>query len=264
MAFNFLKAESKRDVYLHLLIVFLTAAVLVVAFFNLYLPYTTNHGQTITVPSLQGMHRDQLEEFLEARDLEYQIDDSTYHPGMQPYLVYQQYPLAGSRVKQGRKIYVSINSSKPPLVKMPNLLNRSYLNAQRELENNGLLLGETKLVPDLQFNAVLKQQVAGKDIPPGTQVSKGTRIDLIIGDGLSNRELDVPDLRGMPLDEAITLLQGSGLQKGTVLSEQNSAVPANSVIRQKPEAGTRIKEGDVVDIWISGDAVSQPVADEDE
>jgi len=258
MAFKFLKAENKRDVYLHLLIVLLTAAVLVVAFFNLYLPYTTNHGQTITVPNLYGMHRDQLEEFLDERDLEYQIDDSSYHAGMQAYLVYQQYPLAGSKVKQGRKIYVSINSSKPPLVKMPNLLNRSYLNAQRELENNGLLLGETKLVPDLQFNAVLKQQVGGKDIPPGTQISKGTRIDLIIGDGLSNRELDVPDLRGMPLDEAITLLQGSGLQKGSVLPEENSSVPANSVTRQKPEAGTRIKEGDVVDIWVSGNASPKP------
>ena len=258
MAFKFLKAETKRDVYLHLLIVLLTAAVLLVAFFNLYLPYTTNHGQTITVPNLQGMHRDQLEEFLDARDLDFQIDDSSYHGGMQPFLVYQQYPLAGSKVKQGRKIYVSINSSKPPLVKMPNLLNRSYLNAQRELENNGLALGATISVPDLQFNAVLKQQIGGKDIPPGTQISKGTKVDLVIGDGLSNRELDVPDLQGMPLDEAISLLQGSGLQKGSVLTEENPSVPQNAVIRQKPESGTRIKEGDVVDIWISGNALPKP------
>jgi beta-lactam-binding protein with PASTA domain len=32
----------------------------------------------------------------------------------------------------------------------------------------------------------------------------------------------------------------------------------NSVIRQKPEAGSRIKEGDVVDIWISGNEVPKP------
>jgi len=257
MAFEFLKPATKRDVYLHLLIVVLTAAVLMVAFFNIYLPFTTNHGQTITVPNLQGMHRDQLEEFLESRDLEYQVDDSAYNAGMAAFLVYQQYPLPGSKVKKGRKIYVSINSSKPPLVKMPNLINRSYLNAQRELENNGLLLGETKLIPDLQFNAVLKQQTGGRDIQPGTSIRKGTRIDLVIGDGLSNRELDVPDLKGMPLDEAIALLQGSGLQKGTVIGENNPSVPRNAVIRQKPEAGSRIKEGDVVDVWISGETSNQ-------
>jgi beta-lactam-binding protein with PASTA domain len=54
------------------------------------------------------------------------------------------------------------------------------------------------------------------------------------------------------MDEAITLLQGSGLQKGSVIMENNPATEKNSVIRQKPEAGTRIREGDVVDIWVSG------------
>jgi len=62
----------------------------------------------------------------------------------------------------------------------------------------------------------------------------------------------VPDLANMPLDEAITLLQGSGLQKGSVISETSTTVQANHVIRQKPEAGTKIREGDVVDIWVSG------------
>lgn len=253
MAFQFLKAKTRRDIYLHLVLVLLTSAVLIIGFFNVYLPFTTNHGETITVPNLQGMHRDKLEEFLDERDLDYFIDDSTYHVGMAPFLVYQQYPLAGSKVKKGRKIYVSINSGKPDLIKMPNLLNRSVMNAQREIENLGLLMGETKLIPDLQLNAVLKQQIKGSDIPPGTLVAKGTRIDLVIGDGLSNRELQVPDLRGMPLDEAVFLLKGSGLQKGTVLTEEDPDVPANYVTRQKPDPGGKIREGDVIDIWISGE-----------
>ncbi len=252
MAFQFFRPETRRDVYLHLLIVLLTGAILLVGFFNIYLPYTTNHGQTITVPNLQGMHKDQLEEFLSERDLEYQIDDSLFQPGARPFVVFQQYPLPGARVKQNRKIYVSINCRNPPLVKMPSLLNRSFLNAQHELENSGLLLGETKLVPDFQFNAVLKQQVNGRDVAPGTRISKGTKIDLVIGDGLGNRELEVPDLAGMPLDEALTLLQGSGLQKGTVVTEENPGLEPGRVSRQKPESGTKIREGDVVDIWVSG------------
>lgn len=264
MAFQFFKARTKRDIYLHVLLVFLTSAVLIIGFFNVYLPFTTNHGETITVPNLQGMHRDKLEEFLEERDLEYFIDDSSYHVGMGSFLVYQQYPLAGAKVKKGRKIYVSINSGKPDLIKMPNLLNRSVMNAQREIENMGLRMGETKLIPDLQLNAVLKQQIGGSDIAPGTLVAKGTRIDLVIGDGLSNRELQVPDLRGMPLDEAVFLLKGSGLQKGTVLTEEDPEVPANYVIRQKPDPGGKIREGDVVDIWISGEKISESSGNETE
>jgi len=249
---HFLRAENKRDIFLHILIGLISGAILIVAFFNVYLPYTTNHGQTITVPNLAGMNKNQLEEFLGERDLEFQIDDSTYHAGAQPYTVFQQYPLPGSKVKQNRKIYVSINAKNPPLVKMPNLKDRSFINAQRELESFGLLLGEIKYVPDLQLNAVLKQSMNGREIPEGELIPKGSKVDLMVGDGLSVTELNVPDLTGMPLDEAIELLQGSNLQKGTVIYETKAGAAANTIIRQKPESGSKIREGDMVDIWVAG------------
>ncbi len=250
--FSFFRAETKRDVLLHVIIAILAAAILLVGFFNVYLPYITNHGETITVPNLMGMHKDQLEDFLSERDLDFQIDDSSYHAGAQPFLVYQQYPLPGSKVKQNRKIYLSINSKNPPLVKMPALLNRSFENARRELESFGLLTGEISYVPDLQQNAVLKQNFNGREIAEGDLIPKGSKIDLVIGDGLGAKELNVPDLSGMPLDEAILVLQGSNLQKGTVIAEEKPGTANNTIIRQKPEAGTRIREGDMVDLWISG------------
>lgn len=252
MAFKFLKAESKRDIFLHFLLVFLTASIFLVGFFNVYLPYTTNHGQTITVPNLKGIHMSKLDEFLGERDLEYQIDDSVFMPGAQPFLVTQQFPPAGAKVKQNRKIYLTIQAKNPPMVKMPNLKNRSFNNAQRELESFGLLLGEIKYVPDLQLNAVLSQMIAGKEVSEGVWIAKGTKIDLVVGDGLSNRELDVPDLSGMPLDEAKDLLNGSGLQTGSILFEEKSGFPSQTIFKQKPEPGTKIREGDVVDIWVVG------------
>ena len=261
MTFNFLRAESRRDIYIHLLIVVLTAAVLIVGFFNLYLPYTTNHGETITVPNLNGMHKDQLEEFLNDRDLDFEINDSAFHAGSTPYLVNQQFPAAGAKVKRDRKIYISINAKNPPMIKMPNLKNRSFINAQRELESFGLQLGEIKYVPDLQMNAVLSQTIGGREIAEGTQIAKGSKIDLVVGDGLSNTELDVPDLKGMPLDEAKEVLTGSGLQIGTIISEPGSGA-TNTIIRQKPQSGTKIREGDVVDIWVVG--ASEPEAQTEE
>lgn len=255
--FSFFRAETRRDVFLHAIIALLTAAILVVGFFNVYLPYITNHGETITVPNLMGMHKDQLEEFLSERDLDFQIDDSAYHAGGQPFLVFQQYPLPGSKVKQNRKIYLSINSKNPPLVKMPALLNRSFENARRELESFGLLPGEISYVPDLQQNAVLKQMFRGREIAEGEPIAKGSKIDLVIGDGLGAKELNVPDLSGMPMDEAILVLQGSNLQKGTVIAEEKPGAAANTIIRQKPGPGTRIREGDMVDLWVAGKPESE-------
>jgi beta-lactam-binding protein with PASTA domain len=46
------------------------------------------------------------------------------------------------------------------------------------------------------------------------------------------------------------------LQKGTVIEEKKDGVPFQTVLRQKPEAKTKIREGDIVDLWISGTATN--------
>ena len=247
-----LKAESMRDVLLHLLIILLVSVLIVLTFFYIYLPYTTNHGETITVPNIAGMKTADLDNFLGSKDLEYFISDSTYNAGAVPYTVVSQFPMPGDHVKQGRKIYITINSKNPPNVKMPDLKNRSLNNAQGELESYGLALGEIKYVPDLQQNSVLKQLFQGKEVPEGAPVPKGAKIDLVVGDGLGNQEFDVPDLVGKPQDEAELTLSGSGLQVGTITYESHPQKEQGLVLKQKPSAGNKIRVGDVVDLWVIG------------
>jgi len=243
---------SKREILLHLLLIFGVGLLLILSFFYVYLPYTTHHGQTITVPNLVGKHMNELPDFLEVRELDFKIDDSSFVPNAAPFTVYQQYPLAGSQVKQFRKIYVSIYAKNPPSVIMPNLVNRSLINAQRELESFGLLLGNLQYVPDIQQNAVLKQQVNGLDIKAGVSIAKGTKIDLLVGDGYGIQEFEVPNLAGKPLDEATIVLQGSGLQIGVIIYEKNEDMPEGAIVKQKPSPGVKIRVGDVVDVWVSG------------
>ena len=253
-------AVSKREILLHLSLIFGVALLLILSFFYVYLPRTTHHGQTITVPNLIGKHMDELPEFLEVRELDFKVDDSSFVPNMAPFTIYQQYPLAGAQVKQFRKIYVSIYAKNPPSVNMPNLVNRSFINAQRELESFGLLLGNIRYVPDIQQSSVLKQQINGRDIVAGTSIVKGTKIDLEVGDGLGNQEFEVPNLTGKPLDEATVALQGSGLQIGVIIYEMNEDMPEGSIIKQKPVAGFKIRVGDVVDVWVSGnDPANYPI-----
>ncbi len=247
-----LKAETPRDVLLHALIAVFSAFNLILFFFYVWLPYTTRHGQTITVPDLKGKKLDEIEEILSDKNLEFAIDDSTYQPDVPHSLVYNQYPLAGSLVKQGRKIFVSITSRMPPQVRMPNLVNRSVINAQSELEGYGLKLGQITYVPDLQQNSVLKQMINGKEIPEGAYISKGAAVDLVVGDGLGNQEFNVPTLVGMAKDEAELTLSGSGLQVGAIVYQPESSEPPGVILRQKPSAGAKIRSGDVVDIWVAG------------
>ena len=139
--------------------------VLLFTFFVIYLPNYTNHGESVTVPELEGMHYNELETFLEARDLRYEITlDSGFVADANPLAVLKQNPKPGTKVKQNRKIYITLNAENAPLIKMPGLVNTQLKNAQEILANYGLVRGDIVYVPDIGMNVDLEQKYRGRDI----------------------------------------------------------------------------------------------------
>ena len=250
-----------RKVFVHLAIVIVLMIALVLAFFYIYLPATTNHGETITVPDLEGVAYAKLDNYLTDRNLRYEVTDSSYSGEHPPLTVLKQDPRAGSKVKENRKIYVWINAENPPKVKMPQLIDGSVKNAQIVLESYQLLLGDIRYVPDLAQNAVLEQWHNGKKIEEGTYISKGSKIDLVVGDGLGNQQLEIPNIIGMERDDAEVVIVGSGLKVGTVIYENSDEILPGTIIRQTPPAGGSIRIGETIDIWVSGLEEGQEVND---
>ncbi|RTQ44900.1 PASTA domain-containing protein [Hymenobacter gummosus] len=251
----FLKSDTWLDLVKHLLVIVGVSLLLLFLFFFVYLPITTNHGETIVVPKVTGMQLDALEDYLDERDLAYFVDDSTYRPNLPPGMVLTQEPKPGEKVKEGRKIYIQVAMKNPPVIKMPKLTEGSVKNAQMILNSYDLVVGKITLVPDLQQNQVLKQEVNGKEIKPGDPITKGTKVDLTVGDGLGNQEFPVPNVVGMPADEATTLLAGQGLQIGeTFYQAPEEGQTEGTVVKQRPEAasGATIRSGQLVDLWVAG------------
>lgn len=244
--------NSAKKIGLHIVLVLATILVLSFLFLKVFLPSYTNHGQTVTVPDLEGYDFEQLDSYLSSRDLQYEVTlDSGYNAELKPFSVLKQNPKAGEKVKQGRKIYVTLNSKNAPLVKMPNLVNSLLKNAQEILSNNGLVRGEIIYVPDIGINVVLEQKYRGRNIPEGFELPKGSQIDLVVGDGLGNQILDVPNLVGMDEIDAEFLIIGSGLRMGRINYVQTDSVPQGIIIRQMPPAGAEVKTGEPIDVWIS-------------
>ncbi|GAA4363087.1 hypothetical protein GCM10023185_31540 [Hymenobacter saemangeumensis] len=251
---KFLSADTPADVFKHLFIIVVVALLLLLGFFYVYLPISTHHGETITVPKVTGMNLATLEDYLDERNLAYFVDDSSYNPGVAPFTVLTQDPAPGEKVKEGRKIYLQVSMKNPPVIKMPTLTGNSSKTAMLILKSYDLVVGQLQLVPDLAAGQVLKQLVDGKEIAPGAPVAKGTKVDLVVGDGQGNQEFAVPNLINMPQDEATTLLVGQGLQVGEVF-EQAAAdgQTPGTVVRQRPVAGpdATIRMGALVDLWIA-------------
>jgi beta-lactam-binding protein with PASTA domain len=265
-----LKEKSWKTIVLHFLLMILIVIILIVVFFFVYLPSSTRHGETITVPNLEGMSLLEMDDFLKKRHLNYEVADSTYFEKYPALSILKQYPLPGAYVKENRKIYLTVNKNNPELTIMPNLIDGSLKNAELVLQNAGLKRGKITYKPDLASNAVLEQWYEGEKIEPGAKIAMGSEIDMIVGDGLGQRIFSVPRFIGLPMDEADFSVKASGLNTGSVIikiiNEEKmlelvdlareleidtaTIILSGHVFQQRPEIGADIRLGQQVDLWV--------------
>lgn len=223
-------------------------AALCLSYFYIYLPKTTNHAESITVPNVEGMPVERVAAFLEEHDLRYEINDSSYSADYPPLAVLKQVPQAGAKVKENRKIYLSVNRINPPTVPMPDLIDGSVTNADAVLKGSELVRGKIHLVRGPFLNVVTKMRVNGNEIAPGVRIPKGTIVDLVVMDGGSDT-LPAPNLLGMSYEDAKIPLLGSNLSIGKVQLIGDTA-NGGVILKQNPVPSEKIKVGDVVDLWI--------------
>ena len=243
--------------------------------FYLYFPIITNHGETITVPDLKGVNYDEIDDYLTQRNLKYEIiPDSSFTTDYPPLSVIFQNPIEGKKVKEDRKIYLTLNSIQPPKIKMPKLINGSVKNAQLILKTYDLFLGKINYVPDMAANAVIQQYHNGDIIQGGDLISKGSTIDLDIGNGMGNQIFEIPNLIGLDLEEGKFTILGSGLSIGEIYynnegklfidiinedgDEEIKEINAKNgiIFKQYPESPKKIKIGRKIDMWVVRDSLA--------
>ena len=168
-----------------------------------WLTFTTDHGHEITVPDLRKLTEEQVEEKLDELDLDYVLLDSVdYRSDYPKYSVVQQDPMPGEKVKEGRKVYIKINSSGFSSVKVPDLIDKTYREAVPTLKALGLEEGTITYIPNLGKDMVLEMRYRGRNIKPGDKVLKSSKIDLVLGDGKASYEEEVTtDTVDIPTEE---------------------------------------------------------------
>jgi beta-lactam-binding protein with PASTA domain len=213
----------------------------------------TRHGESLTVPDIRGLKIEDAIHVLEQKKLRYIISDSLYFDDKPKLSILEQNPAPQSKVKEGRFVYITINSNKAPQVNLPNLLDVSLRQAEAMLASTGLKVGKFIYKPDIAKDVVLDMQYLGSSIQPGVKIGKGTAVDLVLGDGLGGESIDMPDLTGLTLEEANNLLQSSSLTLGSVvyMGSISDSVSAK-VVRQNPPytEGATINGGQPIDLFI--------------
>lgn len=245
------------------------AALLLIAAFFFSLSWITRHGDDKQVPSVLGLNIDEATQRLQTMGFNVSVADSVYIDTAAKASVIRQSPQADELVKSGRTVYLTVNRNIAPLVDMPDLRGFSFLSAQLYLQTIGLKLGDTTYTPDIAKNAVKEQLFNNADIAPGTKINMGSAINLVLGDGVSDDVMDVPDLTGMTLSEAHQYLATINVSLGAiVINTDIHDTAAAFIYKQSPAVfaadssgavkKNKISSGQVMDVWLS---VQPPIKD---
>ncbi len=255
------KSITSKPLWVNILFAFGGLAVVLILFmFSLNL--VTRHGKTMTIPGVEGRTFAEAKRILETAGFDVEIQDSIYNDTAVAMAVLRQFPAADEVVKVNRTVYLTINRSVPPTIEMPLLEGLSFRNAQLMLKQYGLRMGDTLYRSDYAKNSVLEQQMGGARIKPGTKISMGTKIDLILGSGAGADQFSVPELVGLTYTEAKFVLESNGLVLGTVVADGVSDSASAYVIKQNPERFTmdnrinKMRQGQSVDLFLS---IERPV-----
>jgi eukaryotic-like serine/threonine-protein kinase len=171
----------------------------------------THHGQEIGVPDFSNMSIRDARKLASDSGVRIEVTDSVYVRKMGRGLVFSQNPKAGSRVKQGRRIMLTINSVRPKKVSMPDLVGFSMRQAKAELLSRGLMLGDLRYVDDMATNNVLRQLYRGQNIAPGRMIDSGSEIDLVVGLDENDNQTFIPDVSGMKYMRAVDAVHENSL-----------------------------------------------------
>jgi serine/threonine-protein kinase len=218
--------------------------------------YITNlyQGSMIPVPNLVGMHQDQA---MANTDIVVVLDEPIYSDRYEPGYIVSQNPSSGLIAKGGVvRITVSLGP-RPSELKMPDLTNVEEQAAKNFLIGQGIK--EDHIVVVRQNSATITAgQVISTDPAKDATLSKDQLIRLYVSTGPEVREENMPNVKGMSLDMAVSILNRSGFFN---LSYEpvESTFDQNYVVNQSIPAETKINVNtNIVLYYSTGNEATKP------
>ncbi|MEL6865398.1 MAG: PASTA domain-containing protein [Bacteroidota bacterium] len=232
----------------------------VFSFFTfLWMHYYTNHGESLQVHNYIGLSLEDAVQKAEQRSFSIIVNDSIFIVGKPPEEVLEQNPKPFSRVKENRKIYLTITKKQADLVSLPDLTggNDDFKQYQRKLSRLSI---DTKIVGrrfsnKLEPNTILELLYEGEDITEkvkdGFKVPMGSLVEAVVTER-SGGTVSVPNLVCKNYDAARFLIGNYNLNIGSVIEDATVTDRNTAYIwRQSPMPAGRIRIGEQINIYLT-------------
>jgi beta-lactam-binding protein with PASTA domain len=178
--FKFLKSRT----FLIQIGLALLVGVLLVFCVLTWLNSTTNHGEFVEVPDFSKMSVMDMRKAVEEAELRYEVlDSANFNPDYPRFSIIEQDPAAGSKVKEDRKIYLTVNPSGYKKVSLPDVIQVTQRNATSMLRAVGLDVQRVTRIDQIGKDMVYYVKYKGKQVSAGEKLPKTSKVELVCGNG---------------------------------------------------------------------------------
>lgn len=242
--------------------VVLAISLLVIILFvaNVLLNIFTRHNKHVAVPDITGLTMTEASAAAGKDDLRIEVNDSLYVSTLEPGVILEQQPSAGTEVKPGRRIYVTVNASQQKIVDVPYVTGYSLRQAKNLLETAGFTIERLVYVDDIATNNVLEESVNGRLVAAENSVRApmGSGVVLTLGRSDNASPVPVPRVTGLTLRDASSRIWESGLNVGHVSFDEGMDrmdMRYARVASQTPDQGRRLGLGSTISLRLTLDSL---------
>lgn len=230
-----------------------TLSTIIIVFFLVFLfdkivmPVYTQQGQTRELPDITELTEQQADSILNELGFRMIRDREQYDDLYPAGIVIAQNPLPFSKVKKGRRIYVTVSAGER-FVEMPRLIGLGENNALFSIREMNLQVGQVFYEYNNYYpNGVVSHQ----SISEKEEVVERTIVDITVSLGRLPTKFEVPDVVGKSLSLAKEMLSKAGLNLGRITYEVQPKLLPDTVIEQAIAPGTEVKQGESVNLILS-------------
>ena len=239
--------KKKKGIFDYSITYVVLALFIIASVFFIYrLAISNKATNTVKVPAVIGLDKDEAIKVLKEKKLNGLIVKTVNDDSVEAGKIVQQSPAPNAEAKEGTNVELTVSVGKNKTI-VPNLSNVEFEKVEELLKKSNLTLGKVERKYD---DKVDENKVISQSINYGDEVEKGTKIDIVVSRGKEDKKVEVPDLIGKTEADAIKALYDSGLAVGRTEKKADSK-KSGTVIWQSYGKGVKVDASTKVDIVVS-------------
>ena len=146
----------------------------------------TRHNQAVVVPDVKGMSLEEADAPLRKSGLRYSVIDSVFSKEVAPGAIVEVVPGVGSKVKEGRILFITINALTSQMAAIPEVADLSFRQAYALLRSRGFSSIEIEYVAGDYKDLAMSVEMDGRPLIKGERLPLSSHLVLKVSSGDPN------------------------------------------------------------------------------